>query len=210
MMRVFSRWLLMVAFTLFAGVSAFADPAVPAASVAADAAGQGTGQLRPDAEARRLWADSNAYQLGPGDILDIYVYGEDDLKREKMRLSGSGVISYPFGDVRAVGLTVSQLEREIEGGLKQGYLVNPRVEVIIDQYRPFFIYGQVKHPGAYPFQPGLNVRKAVSLAEGFTELADSDKIFIVRESDPKQTQQKIDLNGPVLPGDTITVQESFF
>lgn len=218
MMRSIRRLLLLAA--LAAPAWAGGAPAAPAPAPAPAAPAASAPVLGPDikvpgiskaeAEAKREWADSNSYRLGPGDILDIYVYGEDDLKREKLRLSGSGIISYPFGDVRAVGLTASELERAIENGLKQGYLVNPRVSVIIEQYRPFFIYGQVKRPGAYPFQPGLNVRKAVSLAEGFTELADPDKIYIVRENDPKQQAHKIGLGGEVLPGDTVTVQESFF
>ena len=164
----------------------------------------------PAAAKRRAWADLNSYKLGPGDVIDIYVYGEPELTRSKIQLSASGTIAYPFGNVDAVGSTPSQLEAAIENGLKQGYLVNPRVSVVIDQYRPFFIYGEVKKPGGYPFQPGLNVRKAVTLAGGFTERADQDKIYIVREADSNNAAHKIGLSGPVMPGDTLTVEESFF
>ncbi len=159
---------------------------------------------------RRAWADLNSYKLGPGDVIDIYVYGEPELTRSKIQLSSSGTIAYPFGNVDAVGSTPSQLETAIENGLKQGYLVDPRVSVVIDQYRPFFIYGEVKKPGGYAFQPGLNVRKAVTLAGGFTERADQDKIYIVRENDPHNAAHKIGLSGQVMPGDTLTVEESFF
>ncbi len=163
-----------------------------------------------DSAASRAWADSNAYKLGLGDIININVYGEEDYKREKLRLSGNGMISFPFGDVQAVGKTLSQVEKSIESGLSQGYLVNPQVSVSIQEYRPFFIYGQVEKPGGYPFQPGLNVRKAVSLAGGFKERASKEKIFVVREGDAKNASQHIDLSGPVFPGDTVTVEESFF
>ena len=68
----------------------------------------------------------------------------------------------------------------------------------------------VERPGGYPFQPGLNVRKAVSLAGGFKERASLNKVFVVREGDPAQKPQKVDVNAEIGPGDTITVEESFF
>lgn len=163
-----------------------------------------------DAQGSRAWADSNAYKLGSGDMININVYGEEDYKREKLRLTGNGVISFPFGDVSATGKTLAQLEKAIQDGLKQGYLVNPQVSVSIQEYRPFFIYGQVEKPGGYSFQPGLTVRQAVSLGGGFKERASKDKIFVVRERDLQHTSQHIDLSGPVFPGDTLTVEESFF
>ncbi len=211
MMRNRGHWLrgLLLGLLLLGGVQAGAraQPVTTASAPASapNAVVVGSGQAR-----RRAWADKNSYKLGPGDVIDIYVYGEPELTRSKIQLSEGGTIAYPFGNVDAVGLTPSQLETAIERGLKQGYLINPRVSVVIDQYRPFFIYGEVKKPGAYPFQPGLNVRKAVTLAGGFTERADQNKIYIVRETSPRETAHKIGLGGSVLPGDTLTVEESFF
>jgi polysaccharide export outer membrane protein len=153
---------------------------------------------------------TEGYHLGAGDVLTIRVYGEDDMSREKFRLPDSGNISFPFGDVVALGLTVSQLETRITEGLRGRFLINPRVSVSIEEYRQFFIYGQVERPGGYPFQPGLNVRKAVSIAGGFKVRASTDKIFIVREGDAENAAAQVTLNSLVWPGDTITVEESFF
>jgi len=151
------------------------------------------------------------YQLGSGDVITIVVYGEDDLKREKIRLTDAGTISYPvLGELRVLGLTVGALEKIITDGLKDRYLVNPRVSVSVDEYRPFFIYGQVERSGGYPFQPGLTVRKAVSVAGGFKERASKEKIFILRDSEKNSKPVKVDLETPIYPGDTITVEESFF
>ncbi|MDD2684789.1 MAG: polysaccharide export protein [Gallionella sp.] len=152
----------------------------------------------------------SGYRLGAGDVLTIRVYGEDDLTREKLRLPDSGVVSFPFGDLMALGMTVSNFEAKIADGLRGRFLVNPRVSISIEEYRPFFIYGQVEKPGGYPFQPGLNVRKAVSLAGGFKERASLSKIFVVREGGMGNRAEKIDLNTSVWPGDTVTVEESFF
>lgn len=157
-------------------------------------------------------ADSlSRYQLGSGDVITIVVFGEEDLKREKIRLTDAGTISYPvLGELRVLGLTVGELEKIITDGLRGRYLVNPRVSVSVDEYRPFFINGQVERGGSYPFQPGLTVRKAVSIAGGFKERASKEKIFVVHDKQKDAKPTKVDLDAPILPGDIITVEESFF
>jgi len=151
------------------------------------------------------------YRLGSGDVITIVVLGEEDLKRERIRLSDAATISYPIlGEIRLSGKTVSELERIIRDGLRGRYLVNPQVTVTINEYRHFYINGQIKQPGGYPFVPGLTVLKAVSIAGGFHERAAHDKIFIVREDDPAHKRVQVDLNVAVYPGDIITVEESFF
>lgn len=151
------------------------------------------------------------YKLGSGDVITIVVFGEDDLKREKIRLTDAGTISYPvLGELKVLGLTVGELEKIITDGLRGRYLVNPRVAVSVDQYREFFINGQVQRGGGYPYQPGLTVRKAVSIAGGFKERASREKIFVVREGDKTAKSVRVELDAPVQPGDIITVEESFF
>ena len=154
--------------------------------------------------------ESKVYRLGTGDVINISVYGEEDLSRQKYRLPDSGVITFPFGEVRALGLSLVELENKVADGLRGGYLVNPRVSVSIEEYRPFFVNGQVNSAGAYPYQPGMSVRKAVALAGGLKERASESKIFVMRETDSEHKQTKISMDGPVYPGDTITVEESFF
>lgn len=88
--------------------------------------------------------------------------------------------------------------------------MNPRVSVTIDEYRPFFINGQIERGGSYPYQPGLTVRKAATIAGGFKERASLSKIFVVRDGDATHTPVNVDLDAPIHPGDIITVEESFF
>jgi protein involved in polysaccharide export with SLBB domain len=153
----------------------------------------------------------SSYRLNSGDVISIRVFGEDDFTRDKVRLTDAGTVSFPIlGEIPVLGRTVGELEIFITDRLKGRFLVNPRVSVWIDEYRSFFVGGMVEKPGAYPFQPGLNVRKAVSIAGGFKERASVDKIFVVRDNDAAHRPTKVDLNADVNPGDTITVGESFF
>lgn len=153
----------------------------------------------------------STYKLNSGDTISIRVLGEDDLKRDKVRLSDAGTMSFPIlGEIRVKGMTAGDLEQYIAKGLKGRYLLNPQVTVSIDEYRNFFVNGMVEKPGGYQFQPGLTVRKAISLAGGFKERASRDKIDIIRDDDPTQTPRRVDMNAAILPGDILTVEESFF
>lgn len=167
--------------------------------------------IKGDPRAEQVDAILSSYKLAPGDVITIRVFGEEDLSKEKIRLSDAGTIPYPvLGEVRARGFTIGEIEREITNGLRGRYLVNPQVSVHIEEYRPFYINGMVEKPGGYPYQPGLTVLKASSLAGGFKERASMSKIYIIREADSSQRPQKAELGTVVYPGDTISIEESFF
>lgn len=159
-------------------------------------------------------AQEASYVLGPNDIIAISVYMEEDLSFEEIRIGDSGRINYPFlGEIQAAGNTVSGFENLIRRGLIDGeFLIDPAVTVRIVQYRPFYINGEVSMPGAYPFEPGLTLRKAVSIAGGFTERASRRGIAILAEGGGENgTPAKTDnLDVTIRPGDIITVEERFF
>jgi polysaccharide export outer membrane protein len=171
------------------------------------------GGLGAPALAQQLALDNglSSYTLGAGDVISIRVFGEEDFTKEKIRLTDAGTIFYPsVGEIRINGTTLGELEQIITRGLRGRILVDPRVSVEINEYRPFFITGMVKSPGSFPFQPGLTVRKAASLAGGFQERASLKKIFVIRERDAAQKSERVELETPIGPGDLITVEESFF
>lgn len=176
-----------------------------------------TGDGKRDAGTAVADRSSNAqaglsnYKLGSGDVVTIRVFGEDELSRERIRLTDAGTVPYPvLGEVRVKGMTVGDLERMITDGLRGKYLKNPRVAVLIDEYRPFYINGMVASPGGYQWQPGLTVLKAAALAGGFKERADKDKIFVIRAEDPQGQAALVKTGDMVQPGDILTVKESFF
>ncbi len=151
------------------------------------------------------------YTLNAGDSVRIYVYGEEDLSFDTLLIGQNGRISYPFlGELAVTGKTASQLQAEITAGLTPDYLVDPRISVSVVKYRPFFVNGEVKQPGGVDFQPGLTLRKAISLAGGFTERANKKGALVISDSDPDRKEREVDLDYSVQPGDIITVRDTFF
>ena len=153
---------------------------------------------------------SGSYKLSPADAIDVQVFGEADLSKE-YTISENGTISFPLlGTLKIAGLKSAQIERLITKKLQKGFLLNPRVNVTIRGYRPFFVSGQVQAPGSFKFEPGLTVRKALTMAGGFTERASKSKITIVSEGRSSSMPRKAKMDEPLRPGDVITVEESFF
>jgi protein involved in polysaccharide export with SLBB domain len=158
-----------------------------------------------------LFSDNvSDYRLGAGDKLGITVFNEKELSME-VRLSDAGSFLYPFlGEVVAKNKTISDVQALLTRQLKDGYLVDPKVYVNILEYRPFFVNGEVNKPGGFPFQPGLTIRKAISLAGGLTPRASVTKIYVIHENDPTGMPRLTLLSAVLLPGDIVTVDQSFF
>jgi len=151
---------------------------------------------------------SSSYKLDTGDEISIKVYDEIDLTVET-RLNDRGRINYSYlGEMEISGLTTQQVENLVSDKLKEGYLLNPSVSVTVLEYRPFFINGEVSSPGDYPYQPGLTLEKAVSIAGGFTDRASRRKIYLLRGDSDKRS--RIGFQDSIEPGDIVTIEEGFF
>ena len=155
-------------------------------------------------------SEKKEYQLGPGDKIKVTVYGHQDLSG-KFEIDGTGRLSLPLIPyVNAIGLTELDLEKAIIKKLKPDYLINPRVSVEILSYRPFYIIGEVKNPGSYPYVNGMSVVNAVAVAGGYTYRAKSSAVTVIRENDPKRNKMAVDQNTKIYPGDIIEVPERWF
>ncbi len=152
----------------------------------------------------------DGFRLGEGDKISIQVFDEPDLTMAA-RIGASGAINYSYlGDIQVAGKTPVEVEREITQLLSDGYLVNPSVNVTIDEFRPFFINGEVRNPGGYSYQPGLTLGKAIALAGGMTDRASRRKISIVRASRGSEKPLKANTSTLIAPGDIISIDEGFF
>lgn len=170
----------------------------PAPAAAASAAPATTSATSPD------------YVLGVGDRLRITVFGEAALSGE-FAIDSSGKVSLPLiGELNAGGLSVRQFQTTMETALKQGYLNDPRVSAEVMNFRPFFIMGEVTHPGQYPYTNNLTVLNAVATAGGFTPLANQTRVYVKHAGE--DTEEQISLSGatPVAPGDTVRISKGAF
>lgn len=150
------------------------------------------------------------YQLGSGDKLKITVYGEEELSGE-FEIDGAGILSMPLlGNIKTAGLDVRALEHMLVEKFKEGYLVDPRVNIEILNFRPFFILGEVKEPGSYPYVNGLTVVNAIALSGGYTYRARTDRVIIQRGKGNQKKEFEAHEEDLVLPGDTLRITERFF
>ncbi len=150
------------------------------------------------------------YRLGSGDRLRVIVFGEDALSGE-YTVDGSGAVSLPLiGEVRAGGLTLREFQRAAESSLSEGYLNDPRVSAEVMNFRPYYIMGEVREPGEYPFTSGLTVVNAVATAGGFSYRANTRRVFIKRAGAAQEEEFPLTVSTPVQPGDTIRIGERFF
>jgi polysaccharide export outer membrane protein len=158
----------------------------------------------------RAGAEEAEYRLGAGDQVRVTVFGQQDLSGE-FTVDGGGVVSLPLiGNVPAGGATVRELSTRIADKLQPDYLRNPRVNVEVLNYRPFYIIGEVNKPGSYPFVNGMTVINAVALAGGYTYRARANEVMVTRSNDPERKKQRAQHDTVVMPGDVIEVPERFF
>jgi polysaccharide biosynthesis/export protein len=150
------------------------------------------------------------YTLATGDRLRVLVFGQDSLSNT-YTVDSQGHVSMPLiGTVSALGQTTKGLEGQIAGKLRGGFLRDPKVSVEVEQYRPFFILGEVTTSGQYPFVNGMTVQTAVAIAGGFQPRADRYVAQVSRMISGEVVTGKVPLDTPVRPGDTITIRERFF
>lgn len=153
---------------------------------------------------------SPEYRLGPGDKLKITVFGNQDVSGEAV-VDPQGKIAIPLlGQVQAGGLTVADLQKSVTDALNKDYIVDPKVTVEVENYRPFFILGEVNKPGSYYYIAGLNLRQAVAIGGGYTRRAKTSEAIIHRITGKGEDTITADPETLIFPGDTIDVPRRLF
>lgn len=154
--------------------------------------------------------DAAGYELGSGDKIRVTVFGEEDLSGTFV-VDGKGVVAMPLiGQVGVGGLDVRAAEQKLVAEYKRGFLKRPRVSIEILNFRPFYILGEVKEPGSYPYVDGMSVVEAVAVAGGFTYRAKKEFVEVQRGEDDAKKELRLPVTARVQPGDVIRVEERFF
>ena len=150
------------------------------------------------------------YILDTGDKLRVFVYGQPNLSR-LYTVDQVGNIAIPLiGTVRARGRTTVDLTHAIAAKLGREFVKDPQVTVDVAQNRPFFILGEVRLPGQYPFVSGMTVEQAVAIGGGYTERASRRGYRITRRLGALVDQIEAPGDYPLCPGDTVYVFERWF
>ena len=150
-----------------------------------------------------------AYKLDVGDKVHITVFDEPDLTGD-FDVNDQGIVSLPLiGQVHIAGMTLSEAQDFITQKYAANYLINPRVNVQILNYRPFYVIGEVKTPGSYAYVNGITVLNAVALAGGYTPRGNPNNI-VVKHANSSNEEKPIGENDVVQPGDIIRVNQKLF
>ena len=126
--------------------------------------------------------DSREFVIGPGDVLDINVWKNQEVSRQ-VPVRPDGRISLPLlGDIPAAGYTAAGLKQQLQAQYSR-FIANPEVTVIVSQVHSYQIYvqGMVARPGTYPIDGRTTMVQALSLAGGLTEFANRGKIVVLRQ-----------------------------
>jgi polysaccharide export outer membrane protein len=163
----------------------------------------------------------HASELGTSDVIEVKVTQEADLSGA-YRVGGDGTIDFPFcRRLKVGGLVPADAADKIVDCLKPRYLKNPQVSVFLREYnsKKVFVLGEVQKPGTFPFEQGMTLVQALTLAGSFTKVAARNSCNVTRTVDGEEKHYKISVddilvgkapNMAVLPGDIIYVPESFF
>ena len=176
-----------------------------------------------------IWTEAVAQQAGnyvlrAGDTIEVSVWNDPGLNR-KLMIAPDGMISFPLaGYIRAAGLTIPALEKELTNRLRKNYKTDPKLSVTLSDVgegtasasSQIFITGEVNKPGNYAITPGMNIMQALALSGGLGKFASKSKIhrkvhgteqvFLFNYGD-FESGKNLEGNIVLQPGDVIVVPE---
>lgn len=168
--------------------------------------------------------NSDAYLLQPGDLLEVTVFKEEDMSRVA-RINTNGTITFPLvGIVKVSDCSLAEAEKILTENLKR-YFKNPQVSILIKEYanNTVYVLGQVKKPSSLKIPPekNLTVLEAITSAGGFTDIANTSKVKVLRMENGKQKSIDVDISQitkqgkksldiNLMSGDVVFVPQSMF
>jgi polysaccharide export outer membrane protein len=169
-------------------------------------------------------AVQDGWRLGPNDVISVTVFQEDDLKTKTI-IDTNGMVMLPLlGQVGIGSMTVAEASALIQRLYNKDYLVNARVNLVIESFaeRRFSVLGQVQRPGSFeiPQNASVDLLEGIAMAGGFTRLGAPSKVVVRRmeKGSPRIYHLDADLlsrdpsqkSFEITPNDVITVGERTF
>lgn len=154
---------------------------------------------------------TEGYLLEPGNRVRVIVFNETNLSGD-FTVDPIGNIALPLvGNVPASGITAKALAKRIADMLKRdAYMQDPSVAVEVQTFRPFYVLGEVRQPGEFPYTTGLTVLSAIARAGGYDYRARQGEVVLVRLIGGDQKEYRATERTPILPGDIVKVLERRF
>jgi polysaccharide export outer membrane protein len=165
---------------------------------------------------------TNDTTLGPGDVFSVRVYGEESISGSH-RVAPDGTINFPLlGPVQVSGLEPPEVANKLQTELRERDLLrHPHVSVYVDAYasKRISVVGAVANPGTFPLEPGMTVVQAISMAGGFSSLANRDGTIVTRRVGEATVRYRVPVDRvakgqaediEVAAGDIIFVPERLF
>jgi polysaccharide biosynthesis/export protein len=166
------------------------------------------------------------YQVGAGDVLEVTVFGNDDLSRTTP-VQPNGTINLPLlGEVPVAQLTVAEVKRKLTSLLARDYLVNPQVDVRMREYQSQFVWvvGEVNNPGRKPLRGRTRLIDLLVECGGFTTRASGEVIITRAGTNPSANsnirvrlsgtaltpQEQVNLEIQLKTGDIITASPRYY
>lgn len=171
----------------------------------------GQRELPTEKAASTIVNPADGYLLEAGNMVRVTVFNQENLSGD-VTVDPTGNVTLPLvGNIRAGGVTANELARRIQQALISNNLLQaPNVSVEVQTFRPFYVLGEVRQPGEFPYTIGMTVLSAIARAGGYDYRALENDVILVRSNKGKQEEFRADELTPILPGDIIRVRERRF
>ena len=151
------------------------------------------------------------YVLESGNRIRVVVFNETNLSGD-FSIDPTGNIFLPLiGNIPSTGITAKTLAVRIEDTLtRANYMRDPKVSVEVQTFRPFYVLGEVKQPGEFPYTTGMTVLMAIARAGGYDYRAREGEVMLIRNVNGEQQEFRAIERTPLQPGDIIKVVQRYF
>ncbi len=162
-----------------------------------------------------------ASTLGPGDVIEVRVYGEPELSGV-YQLGRLGDVTFPLCQrVVLGGLSANGAADKLRECLSGGFMRDPQVSVLVKEYnsKKVFVFGEVQKPGTFIYEDGMSIVQAITVAGGFTKTAARNSTSVTRRVAGQEVKVRVTVEDIALgkapnftlePGDIVYVPESLF
>lgn len=188
--------------------------------------GCGSTQLAGVPEDQKDMEADYTYVIGPGDSMEVFVWGNEELTVGNVKVRPDGKITTRLVEnIEASGKTPSQLARDIEKSYSE-YVKSAVVSVIVDRFegvpsQQVRVVGEASKPKKSPYKKHMTVLDLMIEVGGLTEFADGNKAVLIRTLDGTQNTYQLRLddllasgdisaNVALFPGDIVIIPEAWF